>query len=133
MTGIVARFPMVHGNAWLAWAVLSAVGFGSVVSFALVAGKELSEGAPQAGALVKAGRKMFAPVLVSSLLALAAITVDMGNASAREIAGAAVLWVAFVIWFFGFTLGTMAFCPWERLRAGSRRVQMKDKKKSSKK
>ena len=133
MTGFVACFPMVPGSAWLVWAVLSAVGFGSVVSFALVAGKELSEGAPQAGALVKAGRKMFAPVLVSSLLALAAITVDMGNASAREIAGAAVLWVAFVIWFFGFTLGTMAFCPWERLRAGSRRVQMKDKKKSSKK
>ena len=133
MTGFIACFPMVPGNAWLVWAVLSAVGFASVVSFALVAGKELSEGAPQAGALVKAGRKMFTPVLVSSLLAVAAITVDMGNASAREIVGAAVLWVAFVIWFFGFTLGTMAFCPWERLRAGSRRVQMKDKKKKSSK
>ena len=133
MTGFIACFPMVPGNAWLVWAVLSAVGFASVVSFALVAGKELSEGAPQAGALVKAGRKMFTPVLVSSLLAVAAITVDMGNASAREIVGAAVLWVAFVIWFFGFTLGTMAFCPWERLRAGSRRVQIKDKKKKSSK
>ena len=129
MTGFVAWFPLVPGNAWLVWTVLSVVGFANVVAFALVAGKELSEGAPQAGALVKAGKKMFLPVCVSSLLSLAAVTVDMGNASGKEIAGAVILWVAFAIWFFGFTFGTMAFCPWERLRAGSRRVQLKDKKK----
>ena len=126
MTGFVAWFPLVPGNAWLVWTVLSVVGF---VAFALVAGKELSEGAPQAGALVKAGKKMFLPVCISSLLSLAAVTVDMGNASGKEIAGAVILWVVFAIWFFGFTFGTMAFCPWERLRSGSRRVQLKDKKK----
>ncbi|WP_173381900.1 MULTISPECIES: hypothetical protein [unclassified Fibrobacter] len=133
MTGFVAWLPLIPGNAWLVWAVLSVVGFANVVAFALVAGKELSEGSPQAGALVKAGKKMFLPVCVSSLLSLAAVTVDMGNASGKEIAGAVILWVAFAIWFFGFTFGTMAFCPWERLRAGSRRVQLKDKKKTSKK
>ena len=129
MTGFVAWLPLIPGNAWLVWAVLSVVGFANVVAFALVAGKELSEGAPQAGALVKAGKKMFLPVCVSSLLSLAAVTVDMGNASGKEIAGAVILWVVFAIWFFGFTFGTMAFCPWERLRAGSRRVQLKGKKK----
>jgi hypothetical protein len=78
---------------------------------------------------VKAGKKMFVPVCVSSLLALAAITVDMGNASGKAIAGAVILWIAFIVWFYAFAFGTMAFCPWERLRAGSRRVKMKDKKK----
>lgn len=129
MTGFVAWFPLVPGNAWLVWTVLSVVGFANVVAFALVAGKELSEGAPQAGALVKAGKKMFLPVCISSLLSLAAVTVDMGDASGKEIAGAVILWVVFAIWFFEFTFGTMAFCPWERLRSGSRRVQLKDKKK----
>ena len=132
MTGFVAWFPLVPGNAWLVWAVLSTVGFACIVAFSLAAGRELADGAPQAGALVKAGKKMFVPVLLSSLLALAAITIDMGAASGKAIAGAVILWIAFILWFYGFAFGTMAFCPWERLRAGSRRVQMKDKKKGRK-
>ena len=132
MTGFIAWFPMVPGNAWLVWAVLSVTGFASTVAFALAAGKELGEGAPQAGALVKASKKMFLPVVISSLLAMVAVSVDMANVTAKSIVSAAILWIVFVVWFFGFNFGTMAFAPWERLRAGSRRVQMKDKKKAKK-
>lgn len=133
LTGFVGWYPITPATPWLVWAVLSGVGFASVVAFALSAGSELAAGAPQAGAIVKAGRKMLAPVAISSLLALAAITVDMGNATGKEIAGAIILWILFVVWFFGFFFGTAAFAPWDRLRSGSRRVQMKDKKKKSKK
>ena len=133
LTGFVGWYPLTPATPWLVWAVLSSVGFASVVAFALSAGGELASGAPQAGAIVKAGRKMLAPVAISSLLALAAITVDMGNAAGKEIAGAVILWILFVVWFFGFFFGTSAFAPWDRLRSGSRRVQMKDKKKKSKK
>jgi len=134
MTGFLGWFPLMIGKAWLMWAVLSAVGFSSVVTCALVAGKELGEGAPQAGALVKAGKKMLAPVLIASLLALSALVVDMGGAvDGKKIGSAAILWVSFNVWFFGFTFGTMSFAPWERLRAGSRRVKMSDKKKTSSK
>ena len=134
MTGVVGWFPLMIGKAWLMWAVLSAVGFSSVVACALVAGKELGEGTPQAGALVKAGKKMLVPVLVSSLLALSALVVDMGGAvDGKRIGSAAILWVSFNVWFFGFTFGTMSFAPWERLRAGSRRIKMSDKKKKTSK
>ena len=134
MTGFLGWFPLMIGKAWLMWAVLSVVGFSSVVACALVAGKELGEGAPQAGALVKAGKKMLAPVLIASLLALSALVVDMGGAvDGKKIGSAAILWVSFNVWFFGFTFGTMSFAPWERLRAGSRRVKMSDKKKTSSK
>ena len=134
MTGFVGWFPLMIGKAWLMWAVLSAVGFSSVVACALVAGKELGEGTPQAGALVKAGKKMLVPVLVSSLLALSALVVDMGGAvDGKRIGSAAILWVSFNVWFFGFTFGTMSFAPWERLRAGSRRIKMSDKKKKTSK
>lgn len=130
LTGFVGWFPLMVGKAWLMWAVLSAVGFSSVVACALVAGKELGEGAPQAGALVKAGKKMLAPVLIASLLALSALVVDMGGAvDGKKIGCAAILWISFNLWFFGFTFGTMSFAPWDRLRAGSRRVKMSDKKK----
>ena len=130
LTGFVGWFPLMVGKAWLMWAVLSAVGFSSVVACALVAGKELGEGAPQAGALVKAGKKMLAPVLIASLLALSALVVDMGGAvDGKKIGSAAILWISFNLWFFGFTFGTMSFAPWDRLRAGSRRVKMSDKKK----
>ena len=134
LTGFLAWFPMMIGKAWLMWAVLSAIGFSGVIACALIAGKELGEGSPQAGALVKAGKKMLTPVLIASLLSLSALVVDMGGAvDGKKIGSAAILWVAFNVWFFGFTFGTMSFAPWERLRAGSRRVKMSDKKKASSK
>ena len=123
---------MMIGKAWLMWAVLSTLAFSGVMALALVAGKELGEGSPQAGALVKAGKKMLAPVMISSLLALSALVVDMGGAvDEKKIGSAAILWVAFNVWFFGFTFGTLSFAPWERLRAGSRRVKMSEKKKKT--
>ncbi len=131
LTGFVAWFPLSQDVSWLVWAVLSAVGFSCTISFALAAGKELGAGAPQAGAVVKAGKKMLLPVTLSSALALAALTVDMQVVGGAQIASAAVLWIAFVVWFFGFTYGTASFAPWERLRSGSRRVEMKDKKKKT--
>lgn len=134
LTGFLAWFPMMIGKAWLMWAVLSAIGFSGVIACALIAGKELGEGSPQAGALVKAGKKMLTPVLIASLLSLSALVVDMGGAvDGKKIGSAAILWVAFNVWFFCFTFGTMSFAPWERLRAGSRRVKMSDKKKASSK
>ena len=134
LTGFLAWFPMMIGKPWLMWAVLSAIAFSGVIACALIAGKELGEGSPQAGALVKAGKKMLAPVLIASLLSLSALVVDMGGAvDGKKIGSAAILWVAFNVWFFGFTFGTMSFAPWERLRAGSRRVKMSDKKKASSK
>ena len=134
LTGFLAWFPLMVGKAWLMWAVLSAIAFSGVVACALVAGKELGEGSPQAGALVKAGKRMLAPVLIASLLALSALVVDMSViVDWRRIGCASIIWVAFNVWFFGFTFGTMSFAPWERIRAGSRRVKMSDKKKSSSK
>jgi hypothetical protein len=132
LTGFLGWFPMMIGKAWLMWAVLSGIAFSGVVACALIAGKELGEGTPQAGALVKAGKKMLTPVLIASLLALSALVVDMGGAvDGKKVGSAAILWVSFNVWFFGFTFGTMSFAPWERLRAGSRRVKMSDKKKKS--
>ena len=134
LTGFLAWFPLMVGKAWLMWAVLSAIAFSGVVACALVAGKELGEGSPQAGALVKAGKRMLAPVLIASLLALSALVVDMSViVDWRRIGCAAIIWVAFNVWFFGFTFGTMSFAPWERIRAGSRRVKMGDKKNGSSK
>ena len=134
LTGFLAWFPLMVGKAWLMWAVLSAIAFSGVVACALVAGKELGEGSPQAGALVKAGKRMLAPVLIASLLALSALVVDMSVVvDWRRIGCAAIIWAAFNVWFFGFTFGTMSFAPWERIRAGSRRVKMSDKKKGSSK
>ena len=134
LTGFLAWFPLMVGKAWLMWAVLSAIAFSGVVACALVAGKELGEGSPQAGALVKAGKRMLAPVLIASLLALSALVVDMSViVDWRRIGCASIIWVAFNVWFFGFTFGTLSFAPWERIRAGSRRVKMSDKKKGSSK
>ncbi len=134
LTGFLAWFPLMVGKAWLMWAVLSAIAFSGVVACALVAGKELGEGSPQAGALVKAGKRMLAPVMIASLLALSALVVDMSVVvDWRRIGCAAIIWAAFNVWFFGFTFGTMSFAPWERIRAGSRRVKMSDKKKPAKK
>jgi hypothetical protein len=132
LTGFLGWFPMMIGKAWLMWAVLSGIAVSGVVACALISGKELGEGTPQAGALVKAGKKMLTPVLIASLLALSALVVDMGGAvDGKKVGSAAILWVSFNVWFFGFTFGTMSFAPWERLRAGSRRVKMSDKKKKS--
>ena len=134
LTGFLGWFPMMIGKAWLMWAVLSGVAFSGIVACALIAGKELGEGSPQAGALVKAGKKMLAPIMIASLLALSALVIDMGGAvDGKTIGSAAILWVAFNVWFFGFNFGTMSFAPWDRLRAGSRRVKMSEKKKSAKK
>lgn len=134
LTGFVSWFPMMIGKAWLMWAVLSSIAFSGAIACALVAGKELGEGSPKAGALVKAGKKMLAPILIASLLALSALVVDMGGVvDGKRIGSAAILWVAFNVWFFGFTFGTMSFAPWDRLRSGSRRVKMSDKKKKSSK
>ena len=75
-----------------------------------------------------------APIMIASLLALSALVIDMGGAvDGKTIGSAAILWVAFNVWFFGFNFGTMSFAPWDRLRAGSRRVKMSEKKKPAKK
>lgn len=115
----------------LVWGVQSAFGFASAMAFAVVAGKHLGAGAPQNGAIVKAAKQLFVPVIVGALLLEAAITVDMLG-KANVIYGI-LRYLLFVVWFFVFLVPVSSFAPWERLRAGSRRVEMKDKKKTSKK
>ena len=111
----------------LVWGVHSAFGFACSMAFALVAGKHLNAGAPQNGAIVKAAKQLFVPVVVGALLFEAAITVDM-LAKANVIYGI-LRYLAFIVWFFVFLVPISTFAPWERLRAGSRRVEMKGKKK----
>lgn len=120
-------------NGWAVWAALSSLGFAMAVSFAVTAGRFLGEGMPQGGALVKSAQKTMMPVVIGSLLTVAALVFDMAQASTGAKIGALIYyWVTFVVWFFAFMFPTMTFAPWERLRAGSRRVQMKDKKNKKK-
>jgi len=115
----------------LVWGSLSTLGFAGSMAFAVAAGKHLGTGAPQNGAIVKAAQQTFVPVVVGALMLVSAIAVDIpGGASVLYTA----LWyVAFIAWFFVFLVPVSSFAPWERLRSGSRRVEMKDKKKKSSK
>lgn len=131
LTGFLSKSPVMVGEDSLVWACLSTLGFACSVALSLSAGKELSLGSPQAGALVKAAKKMVLPVSISSLLVLAALTFDMNAWGSSQILSAVVIWIAFNVWFFAFFLGTCSFAPWERLRSGSRRVEMKEKKKKN--
>lgn len=139
-TGFMAALPSALEPSWLVWAVLSALGFAGAMALSVSAGKLLGEGMPQAGALVKSAKRMVVPVMAASLLAVCAIAFDMGGAAQGTVEGAAAgksssVWGAilyffvFNIWFFALMLPVMSFAPWERLRSGSRRVEMKDKKK----
>lgn len=140
-SGLCATLPASLEPTWLVWAVLSALGFAGVMSLSAVAGKNLSAGMPAAGALVKSCKQMFVPMLASSLLAVCAIAFDMpaaaeGAVEAKASAGmnywgAALYFFIFNLWFFVLQFPILSFSPWERLRSGSRRVEMKDKKKAA--
>lgn len=112
----------------LVWGVHSTFAFACAMAFAVVAGKHLAAGVPQAGALVKAAKQLLVPVLVGALLLITAITYDMGDPNWIY---AALQFVAYVVWFYVFFFSISSFGPWERLRSGSRRVEMKDKKKKA--
>ena len=143
LSGLLAVLPENVGPKWLLWAVLSVFAFASSMAFSLTAGKHLGAGMPQAGALVKASKQMMVPVLVGALLLIAAVAFDMPQVVEGETAqaepvsvwshvpGALLLWGVFAAWFFVFLAPVSSFAPWERLRSGSRRVEMKDKKKTS--
>lgn len=112
------------------WAAFSIFAFANSMAFALVVGKHLGAGVPQAGALVKAARQMLVPVLVGALLlAVAVAESGVGSADSVSWLPAAICYVILIAWFFVFFFPITSFAPWEKLRAGSRRVQMKDKKK----
>lgn len=115
-------------SAGLMWGVHSAFAFACAMAFAVVAGKHLASGVPQAGALVKAAKQLLVPVMGGALLLVAAITFDMGE---RNWAYAVIQFVAYAVWFYVFMFSISSFAPWERLRSGSRRVEMKDKKKKA--
>ncbi len=112
----------------LVWGVHSTFAFACAMAFAVVAGKHLAAGVPQAGALVKAAKQLLVPVLVGALLLITAITYDMGDPNWIY---AALQFVAYAVWFYVFFFSISSFGPWERLRSGSRRVEMKDKKKKA--
>lgn len=137
MSGFLAFHTVDVGEgfyAWAVWGVFSAIGFASAMSFAVTAGKFLGDGMPQGGALVKSAKKSLIPVSVGSLLATSALVFDMAQAGTGAKVGAlCYYWISFVLLFFVFLFPTMSFAPWERLRSSSRRVQIKDKKKSAKK
>ena len=115
-------------SASLVWGVHSAFAFSCAMAFAVVAGKHLAAGVPQAGALVKAAKQLLVPVMGGALLLVAAVTFDMGE---RNWAYAVIQFVAYAVWFYVFFFSISSFGPWERLRSGSRRVEMKDKKKKA--
>lgn len=116
---------------WLVWGALSAFGFACSMAFAVATGKHLGAGVPQAGAILKAAKQMLVPVLVGELLLVSAMAVDMPGGV--NVLNSALWYVVFAAWFFVFIVPVSSFAPWERLRAGTRRVQMKDKKKKNKK
>ena len=123
---------------WLAAFAMFALA--NSMAFAVVAGKHLGAGVPQAGALVKAARQMVVPVLVGALLLVVALAETRFATPAMPVETAHTSWlfvvvryVALVVWFFVFFFPISSFAPWGRLRAGSRRVEMKSKKKTSKK
>lgn len=130
LTAVVALLP-AFAPAYLLWAVFSAVGFASVLAFALVSAKHLAEGTPQAGALIRSGKKLLVPVTVSSFLAVAALLFDMDKSavSGVKVAEAVGSWLAFNLWFYVFLFPVVSFAPWERLRSKERRVKLKEKKK----
>ena len=112
------------------WAAFAVFAFANSMAFALVVGKHLGAGVPQAGALVKAARQMLVPVLVGALLLVVAVVQSRADGTAGTSWLYAVLrYVILVAWFFVFFFPVTSFAPWERLRAGSRRVEMNSKKK----
>lgn len=116
------------------WASFSIFAFAVSMAFALVVGKHLGAGVPQAGALVKAAKQMLVPVLVGALLlAVAIVESNVDGADSASWLHAALCYVVLAAWFFVFFFPITSFAPWEKLRSGTRRVQMKDKKKKSKK
>lgn len=139
--GLCAVMPASLEPTWLVWAVLSALGFAGTMGLSAVAGRHLAAGVPAAGSLVKAAKQMVVPMLAASLLAVCAVAFDMPAATAEaaeggEVAagpcywGAALYFFVFNLWFFVLQFPIMSFAPWERLRSGSRRVEMKEKKKN---
>lgn len=136
LSGLLAALPEALQPSWMVWAVLSTLGFASSMALSVVAGKYLGQGAPQAGSLVKAAKQLITPVILSSFVALGSLVFDMGGVESTEVLqkniwGGVLYLFVFVIWFFVFVYPTMSFAPWDRLRAGSRRVEMKDKKKKT--
>lgn len=124
--------------AYLVWAVLSALGFAGAMALSVVTGKYLGEGMPQAGAIAKAAKQMVAPILAVSIMAVCAIAYDMPKEVAdatggADVWGAILYFFVFNLWFFVILFPIMTFAPWERLRAGSRRVEIKEKKDSGNK
>ncbi len=135
-TGLMVALPEALQPSWMVWAVLSTLGFACAMSLSVVAGKHLGQGVPQAGALVKAGKQMLAPVMLSSFVALGSLVFDMAGSESTEVLknniwGGVLYFFVYNIWFFVLLYPTMSFSPWERLRAGSRRVELKDKKKKT--
>jgi hypothetical protein len=130
LTGIISIVPS-YTSAFLVWAVLSAIGFSTNLAFSVTSGALLAEGTPQAGALVRSGKKILVPVVVSSLLAVAALFLDMDKTDlfGKKIALAVGSWVIFNLWFYAFLFPLTSFAPWEKLRSKERRVKMKEKKK----
>ena len=130
LTAIVALVP-AFVPAYLVWAVFSAVGFASILALSLASAKHLAEGSPQAGALIRSGKKLLVPVAVSSLLAVAALLLDMDKSAITsvKVVEAAGLWLAFNLWFYAFLFPIVSFAPWERLRSKERKVKLKEKKK----
>jgi len=74
---------------------------------------------------------MLVPVLVGGLLVVSALAFDAKGPVHWP--SALVHYAVIVAWFFVFLFPISSFGPWERLRSGSRRVEMKDKKKGASK
>ncbi|MCF0215403.1 MAG: hypothetical protein HUK21_02895 [Fibrobacteraceae bacterium] len=125
----VAWCPIKMDNSQLLWAVFSGLSFCFSLVASVMVGKFLSEGDPKNGAMVKVGKKLVLPVVISSLLAIGALAFDMGSS---KMAGM-VYFLAFVLWFYLFLFPIQSFAPWEKLRSKERRVKISEKKSDKKK
>ncbi len=127
-TGVMTVFPQPL-PPYTVWAAFSALGFALALAFSLVSSKMLADGTPQAGSLIRSGKKMLLPAAVSSLLVVSALFVDGGSLTGIRVVQAVGVWISFVLWFYLFIIPVSSFAPWERLRSKERKVKLKEKKK----
>lgn len=131
LTGFCACIPIAEVKTWLVWAVFSAIAFSYNLAFSMTAEKLLSDGTPQAGAVVKSAKKMLLPLLLTALITSIALFFDMSKEidNKTKVASAIIVFFIFVLWFYLFQIPILSFAPWHKLRSKERRVKMDKTKK----
>lgn len=95
-----------------------------IFAVSLIAGTELSSGAPKNGALLEGIRKQFFPAIVTALLAGIFYTVYGADYSGAAILRHALLALLSIVFFFFLSLPLLTFTPFARLRAEKREMNV---------